>query len=497
MYFKTLYYIYLSMKKNYLILVFVFCSTYLRAQTITLEAFGPTFNNPVSIKNAGDNRLFIVDQQGFIRILNPDGTTPTTPFLDIDALVYDDIANFWERGLLGLVFHPNYASNGYFYVNYIDQNGDSIVSRFTVSNSDSNVADPNSELLILKLVQPYDAHNGGDMAFDSNGYLYLAFGDGGTTLGDPDNRSQNLNLMWGKILRIDVDNPANGKNYGIPASNPFANDGDPNTLAEIWAYGLRNPAKFSFDSLTGDIWIADTGQDENEEIDLDIGNTGGHNYGWRCYEAFDEFNIVGCPDISTMTFPVNEYNHFEPDGIFRCAVIGGYRYRGSAQSNLYGTYFFADWCSNEIFMLTENAGTWTRTAYMPTIPNQRWTGFGEDVNGELYIIGNFGPGGGVGSKVYKIKQNTLSNNPIESELGFSISPNPTSNSKIRLILSDNTSLKDVNAYNLSGQKIKMNITNRNSNTINIEFSELLSSGMYIIEVISTNGEKFQNKIIIQ
>lgn len=486
----------LSMKKKFLIFSFITLSLYmLSAQNITLEAFGPEFNNPVSIKNAGDDRLFIVDQEGHIRILKSNGTTPASPFLDIDDLVWDNIVNFWERGLLGLVFHPDYATNGYFYVYYTDLIGDPIISRFTVDTNNADLADPNSELIILKVVRTegFDAHHGGDMAFDANGYLYISFGDGGSTLGDPLNRSQNLNEFWGKILRLDIDNPANGKNYGIPATNPFANDGDPNTLGEVWSYGLRNPAKFSIDSVTGDMWIADNGQDTQEEIDLNVGNVSDLNYGWRCYEGNLEFNTsVGCPDISTITFPINTYNHFEPDGIFRCAIIGGYRYRGTAQSNLFGVYFFADWCSNEIFMLTENGGSWARTAHTPTIGVQRWTGFGEGNDKELYVIGNSGGSG----KVFKIKQNTLSTNSIGTNLSFNISPNPTSNGMVTLNFLNNVSLKEINAYNLHGQRMKVNISTINSNTIDVEFNKL-SSGIYIIEAISISGKRSQNKIIIE
>ena len=493
--------LHLTMKNVHFIFCLILFPVFLSAQSITLEEFGPNFTRPVSIKNAGDSRLFIVEQLGYIRILKTNGTTPSSPFLDIDDRVIGIEAS-WERGLLGLAFHPNYTSNGYFYVQYVgddaDADGvpDSYISRFSVSAGDADLADPNSELIIMTIPHPYDAHYGGDITFGSDGYLYIGKGDGGNSIGDPENRAQDLNEPLGKILRIDIDNPANntfGNNYGIPATNPFANDGDPNTLGEIWSYGLRNPAKFSFDSLTGDMWISDTGQSTLEEIDLDVGNVGGLNYGWRCYEGTDEFNTSsGCPNLSTITFPISEFLHFDPDGIFRCAVIGGYRYRGTSQSNLYGVYFFADWCSDEIYMLTENGSNWNKTIYTPTVSTQRWTGFGEDNNGELYIIGNSGDNG----KVHKIKQNTLSTNSIELKSNFNIIPNPTSNGKITLSFVKNISLKEINVFNLHGQNIKANISIINSNTVSLKFNEL-SSGIYIIEAISISGERSQNKIIIK
>jgi glucose/arabinose dehydrogenase len=486
------------MKKFSLFISFIIFSLFVSAQNLTLEPFGPTFLKPINVKNAGDNRLFIVEQKGYVKILNADGTSPSTPFLDIESLVFDDIVNFWERGFLGLVFHPNYATNGYFYVYYTDQNGDSIIARYTVSNSDPNVADPNSAFVILKVIQPYDAHLGGEMVFDSNGYLYIGFGDGGTTTGDPENRAQNLSEFIGKIIRIDVDNPANGKNYSIPASNPYANDGDPNTLGEVWSLGLRNPARFSIDDVTGDMWIADTGHNSFEEIDLNVGNASGLNYGWKCYEGNAVFDASAGCDVNTLTFPINEYYHFEPDGIFRCAVIGGLRYRGSSLSGLYGTYFFADWCSYEIFMLNWDGSNWIRTSYIPSITSQRWTGFAEDINNEIYITGyDFADNvnGGAG-QIYKIKINTLSNNAIDSKLEFNLIPNPTSNGKISLNFSNTISLKEINAYNLHGQRIKVSLSNLNSRTINLEFKEL-SAGIYIIEAISTSGERSVNKLIIK
>jgi len=371
--------------KNTFILSFcLLVYTYSFTQTIDIQSFATGLDMPVNIKNAGDDRLFVVEQRGFIRIVNTNGNVNTTPFLDIDNLVINISGGGDERGLLGLAFHPNYSSNGFFYVNYINNNGDTVISRFEVSNTDADIANPNSELIILSITQPYSNHNGGDMAFGPDGYLYIASGDGGAG-GDPQNRAQDLSTLLGKMIRIDVNNTANGNNYAIPTNNPFNNDGDTNTLDEIWAYGLRNPWKFSFDSQTGDIWIADVGQGEYEEINMASPTDAGLNYGWRCYEGNNTFNGTGCPDDSTLTFPVGEYSHSN-SGNFKCSITGGYRYRGSDFPNFVGLYFFADYCSDEIGFLQDNGSSWTMT-FGNQFNGNRWVAFGEDINGELYISG--------------------------------------------------------------------------------------------------------------
>jgi glucose/arabinose dehydrogenase len=374
------------MKKTILIAFsfWLFHIIIIKAQTIDIVSFGTGFNKPVSIKNAGDARLFVVEQDGIIQILNIDGTTNATPFLNIDSNVID-ISSFGdERGLLGLVFHPNYSSNGFFFVNYINNSGNTVVSRFSVSASDPNIADPNSELILLNLVQPFTNHNGGDMAFGPDGFLYISTGDGGSG-GDPGNRAQDLNTLLGKMLRIDVDNTSNGNNYGIPPDNPFFNDGNATTLDEIWAYGLRNAWKFSFDRQTGDLWSADVGQGLFEEINMVSSTTSGINYGWRCYEGNSVFNNTGCPDESSLTFPIAEYSHSN-SGNFKCSITGGYRYRGTAFPNFSGLYFFADFCSNEIGFLAENGANWDMS-FSNVFDGNNWVAFGEDINGELYIAG--------------------------------------------------------------------------------------------------------------
>ena len=342
------------------------------AQDVEIELFASGFNSPVNLQNAGDDRLFVVEQNGRILILNEDGTTNPTPFLDISTLV----SCCGERGLLGLAFHPDYATNGFFYVNYTDAGGDTQVSRFSVDPADPNIALPGSELPIIDYNQPFANHNGGSLAFGPDGFLYISSGDGGSG-GDPGNRAQNTTILLGKLLRIDVDNPSGGENYGIPTDNPFA--GSSVNAQEIWAYGLRNPWKFSFDSTTGDVWIGDVGQGDVEEINRAGSTEAGLNYGWRCYEGSEPFNTGGCPDPSLLEFPIAEYS--SSTGTGNCSITGGNVYRGSQYPSFDGLYFFADVCSGLIGTVNQ-AGTLTEHGNF----SGSWVSFGEDITGQLYIV---------------------------------------------------------------------------------------------------------------
>lgn len=323
---------------------------------------------PVFLTHAGDDRLFIVEQSGIIRIWQ-DGALLPTPFLDIVADV-DSRGN--EEGLLGLAFDPNYATNGYFYVNLTARDSTSRVARFSVSADDPNQADPDSRLELLVVEQPYENHNGGMVAFGPDGYLYLGFGDGGGQ-GDPNNFGQSKAGLLGKILRIDV---SQGDQYEIPADNPFLSDSD--YRGEIWATGLRNPWRFSFDRTTGDLYIADVGQNSIEEVNFQPAGVGGQNYGWRFFEG--SYNYLNPPgDKSPFTFPVAEYSHGQ-----HCSITGGYVYRGQALPALDGTYLYADYCSGVIWSLVNTGGNWQSSVWMESDMNI--TSFGEDANGELYIL---------------------------------------------------------------------------------------------------------------
>ncbi|MDT0557517.1 PQQ-dependent sugar dehydrogenase [Ichthyenterobacterium sp. W332] len=467
------------MKKLLILLLGLFCS-YNFAQTVELEAFANGLVRPVNIKNAGDDRLFVVEQQGSISIVNSDGTVNSAPFLTITDRVGAIGGIGDERGFLGLAFHPNYATNGFFYVNYINSSGDTVVSRFSRLSPTS--ADPNSEVNLLTINQPFANHNGGDMAFGPDGYLYISVGDGGSAE-DPQNNGQRLNTLLGKILRIDVDTAENGNNYGIPNDNPFVSD--PNALDEIWAYGIRNAWKFSFDRANDDVWIADVGQYDIEEMNrVPFSETSvGLNYGWRCYEGNDPFNTSGCPSAGTLTFPVAQYSHFG-DGDFKCSITGGYRYRGTEFTNMQGLYFFADYCSDEIGYLTENGGNWNRT-FLSQAGTNRWTAFGEDSNGEIYVAGI------VSGSIFKIIDTALSidENDLNS---ISIHPNP-SNAFVNFEF-QNTQLTIIRIIDLQGKFVKeINVSGLQNYTLDVQS---IAKGVYFAEIEASNGNSVSKKLII-
>ncbi|WP_417291457.1 PQQ-dependent sugar dehydrogenase [Corallibacter sp.] len=467
------------MKKLYTSILLLTYSIVSISQSIDIEPYASGFTNPVSIKHAGDNRLFIVERAGVIKIVNNDGSTNPTPFIDINTLVSNSGG---ERGLLGLAFHPNYLTNGFFYVNYINNNGDTVISRFVTNPPDGNTANPSTEEILLTIAQPYSNHNGGDIAFGSDGYLYIATGDGGSG-GDPENRSQNLNSLLGKLLRIDVNTASGGNNYGIPNDNPFV--GTANARDEIWAYGLRNPWRFSFDRQTNDIWIADVGQNDIEEINMVPITTAGVNYGWRCYEGNSAYNTTGCPDVNTITFPVSQYSH-SGSGAFKCSITGGYRYRGTAQSTLSGLYFFADYCSNEIGILEYNGTTWDMS-FTQQYSGNNWTAFGEDVDGEIYVAGLSS------GNIFKIVDTNLSTDEFNLS-SVKMYPNPTND----MVYFDSSSatniISKITIYNIQGTAIKT-VNNTNNSSIKVSTKDL-ASGLYLTEITATNGKTSLKKLII-
>lgn len=455
------------------------CS-FLYAQDVNLVTFATGFTSPTNIINAGDDRLFVVEQAGLIKIINASGTVNTEPFLDINSIV---INGGGERGLLGLAFHPDYETNGYFYVNYINNQGNTNISRFTRSDTDVNLADDTSELLLLTYEQPFSNHNGGDMIFGPDGYLYISSGDGGDG-GDPGDRAQSLNTLLGKMLRIDVNNTNGDTNYAIPPDNPFF--GSSSAMQEIWAYGLRNPWKFSFDRTTNELWIADVGQSLHEEINLVSATAAGLNYGWRCYEGNEPYDQTGnCPPENSVTFPIAFYNH-SGDGLYKCSITGGYRYRGTAHPNLVGLYFFADYCSNEIGILTPSGDSWTMSFTSPYSGNG-WTTFGEDANGEIYIAGNDS------GNVYKIMDTPLSiseNDVFE----LSLFPNPAKNQIT--INSSNSAIvfQSVDIYDVQG-KLVSSSSNFDTQLITISTKSLMS-GLYFVDIRTKEGRSVVKKLII-
>jgi glucose/arabinose dehydrogenase len=339
----------------------------------SLTPFASGFDDPVCITNSGDIRLFVVSRTGYIYIVDEAGNINAVPFLDIVARVK---STGGEQGLLGIAFHPEYPDSGYFYVNYTGTGDSTHISRFTVSQSNPDVADAGSEKNLLTIFQPFANHNGGDLCFGPDGYLYIGLGDGGSG-GDPGNRAQNLEEFLGKILRIDVNH---GNPYSIPETNPYY--GNSSALEETWALGLRNPWRFSFDRLTGDLWIADVGQNTYEEIDFQPASSlGGENYGWRCYQGNSSYNSDGCGAAGLYTFPIHQYSHS-----FGCSVTGGYVYRGTQFPGMYGYYFFTDYCSDQIWTIHNDDGLWVVEEF-GQFPGNSFTTFGEDVNGMLYVAG--------------------------------------------------------------------------------------------------------------
>lgn len=353
------------------------CSLSLSAQfEIELEQVASGLSSPVDITHAGDDRLFIVERSASIRILNADGTLRAQDFLDINSRVVNAFGQS-EQGLLGLAFHPDYANNGYFFVYYINNGGDGVLARFSVDPNDPNKADPDSEKIIMEINQPYPNHNGGGIKFGIDGYLYIGLGDGGAAE-DPENRSQNPQTLLGKMLRIDIDN---GDPYSIPADNPFAEEDF--TLDEIWAVGVRNPWRFSFDKETHDLWMGDVGQYVWEEINFQPADSpGGENYGWRCYEGNNTFNTSGCPSADNFVEAAVDYNH---QGLTHCSVTGGFVYRGQDYPTMTGQYLYADYCSGQFWATAPDGnGGWT-TAEIGRFPGYDISTFGEDINGELYV----------------------------------------------------------------------------------------------------------------
>ncbi len=324
--------------------------------TIALEPFASGLSGPVDLAHCGDERLFVVEQAGRIKIIAPDGTVSTTPFLDITTRV-NDSGN--EQGLLGLAFDPDYTTTGIFYVNYTGGtgNGESRISRFRVTE-DPNVADPESEEIIYTVTQPYSNHNGGDVEFGPDGYLYVGFGDGGSA-DDPNNNAQTLtNDALGDMIRIDV---RNNETYTIPPTNPWVGAGN-DTLPEIWASGLRNPFRFGFDALTGDLWIGDVGQNAWEEVDVwPAGDNSGPNFGWRCREGAvvsPTSVTTGCPPASAFVEPVSVHDH---DNESWCSVIGGRVYRGAEFPRLSGRYIYTDYCPTPYYsLLADGSGGYVR-----------------------------------------------------------------------------------------------------------------------------------------
>jgi glucose/arabinose dehydrogenase len=454
------------MKKK-LLCLFIIISAFSYAQEIDIELFAQNITNPVEIAHAGDSRLFVAEQTGRIKIVNTDGTVNSTPFLTVSTL----ISSGGERGLLGLAFHPDYATNGYFYINYTNTSGDTVIARYSVS-SNPDVANSGSATILLTVDQPYSNHNGGCIRFGPDGYLYISMGDGGSG-GDPQNNAQNINSLLGKMLRLDVDN---GSPYSSPATNPYVGT---NGADEIWAIGLRNAWKFSFNRLNGDLWIADVGQNAVEEINRVVSPlTAGLNFGWKCYEGNSVYSTGGCGPASSYTMPFAVYSHSATGG---CSITGGYVYTGSIYPNLQGKYLFADYCNDKIGVIDSN-GT---IVYSDEFSGQGFTVFGEDINGELYI------GGNSSDNIYRIKDNSMSRASF-TKSAFTIYPNPASQI-VNINPKNGISAVKAEIYDLSG-KLLIEKKQGKLTTIN---TDGLPAGMYMLFITDTKNNSHTHKLAIK
>lgn len=337
---------------------------------IGLQKVVDGLERPLYVTHAGDGsgRLYILEQPGWVRVLE-DGRLLETPFLDLTDRV---LSRGNEQGLLGLAFSPDFRESGIFYIHYTGRpDGRTVLSRFRLRDGDPRRGDAASEEVLLTVEQPYANHNGGALLFGPDGYLYLALGDGGSA-GDPGNHAQDLGSLLGKILRLDVSQPGP---YRIPPDNPFVGG---QGREEIWAYGLRNPWRISFDRATGDLYIADVGQNAIEEVNFQpAGSPGGENYGWRVWEGSRRYAQGEAPGA---VFPVAEYTHAEGG----CSITGGYVYRGQAIPALVGIYLYGDYCTGYIWGLKQQDGQSQTGRLLDTSLNI--TSFGEDEAGEVYVV---------------------------------------------------------------------------------------------------------------
>jgi glucose/arabinose dehydrogenase len=444
------------------------------SQTIVIQQFASGFSSPVGIEHpANDTRLFIVQQGGLVRILNTNGTINATPFINLSSVI-TTAGN--EQGLLGLAFHPNYAANGQFFVNYTrSSDGATVIAKYTVNTANPNIAQTTGTIL-MTIAQPFSNHNGGCIRFGPDGYLYIGMGDGGSA-GDPGNRAQNKLENLGKMLRIDVDNPALPLNYGIPSTNPYVgiagND-------EIWAIGLRNPWKFSFNRLNGDLWIADVGQNIIEEINKVVAPLPtGLNFGWKCYEGNSVYSTTGCPSVSTLTQPFAQYTHSGTGG---CSITGGYVYTGTLYPNLIGKYIFADYCNNKIGVVN-SAGV---ISFSTVFTGTNFTSFGEDINGEIYVVG------GSNGIVYRVVDSSLANTSFEKS-GFSIYPNPAKE-EFFVKNNQNDPISKIELFDLTG-KLLLN-QNIESSEKSISTSDF-GAGIYMVTATTKTGNQANTKLIIE
>ncbi len=487
------------MKKNSLLLasLLITCASF--AQTYLLQPAYPTlstiFQYPIELKSVPDssNRMFVAEKHGKIFSINPSGSPVTAKlFIDLSSIVSQAGAS-GETGLLGLTFHPNYASNGYFYVNYTNSLSGSLksyISRFQVSSTNPDSALFSSKFEILNLSQPFSNHNGGCLNFGLDGYLYCAFGDGGSG-GDPLGNGQNKNVLLGKILRINVDSAATPLNYSIPSDNPFYGNAF-GYREEIYSYGVRNTWKFNLDSLSGKMWGGDVGQNAYEEIDI---FESGLNYGWNVMEGLHCYASATC-DTTLKRKPVWEY----PQGSSNYSVTGGYVYRGSLMPALYGKYIYGDYVSGRIWALTYDGINPTTNAVLidrPTAVAQQKTisAFGIDRQNNIYVI-SYGEG-----KIYKIMPNTTGIDPTEMPKKSSVtqnSPNPFTQQTVLNFEIAQSGMVNLSIYNAYGELVKSLINeNKNSGRYQVIFdAENLGAGIYYYSLRTKEGVETKKMLLL-
>jgi glucose/arabinose dehydrogenase len=471
------------------IITLLLFQTVLFGQIEIIQAFpNLDFDQPVDLQSPADNsnRLFVVEQEGEIYVFeNFDSNTIKTQFLDIrDKVIYEG-----ECGLLGLAFHPNYEYNGYFFINYTASNPlRTVIARYEVSTDDSNIADELSENIILEIDQLTNNHNGGQIAFGPDGYLYIGMGDGGGA-GDPSNHGQNLETLLGAMLRIDINNTNEEYNYSIPINNPFIN----NNLGyrdEIYAYGLRNPWRFSFDNINGNCWIADVGQNDYEEIDI-LEYAG--NYGWRIMEGFHCFDpATGC-DTSGLILPIYEYDHNVGE-----SITGGYVYRGSMLPSLNGLYIFADFVYGDVWSLEYDGGNPPKVSTLGDLGPYSVTSFGVDQQDELYICSFDGA-------IYKFVQTNSAgehSNLIPNKFSlYQNYPNPFNPITTMSYDLPEDSFVNITIYDILGMKVKTVVnTTQNAGYKSVIWDATnnngkpISAGVYLYQIQA--GEFVQTKKMV-
>ena len=454
------------MKKTFTLLAALF-SLFSYSQVVGLQLFKSGFQTITDIAHpVGDARLFVVEQTGKIKILNPNQTVNATSFLTLPSTT---ILNGQETGLLGLAFHPNYSSNGYFYVCYVNPAGNTVIARYSVS-ANPNVASPTGTIVMTIPQSSNQTHRGGALRFSPSGYLYVGLGDNEDPTG-----AQDINKYNGKILRINVNaGTPTTPYYSIPADNPYVGI---NGLDEIWAAGVRNPWRINFNRLNGDMWIADVGESTEEEINKVNPATTGLNFGWNCYEG----NAVGNTNCTpaSFTFPLATYS---TAGMPGGAITGGYPYTGTLYPAFSGKYFFSDLFTDKIGYISDAGGAIT---WSTDFPLGGITSFGEDRNGELYV-------GTLGGSIYKMIDTNMSTEPF-TKTSMQLYPNPTASEVY--VKAHNISFPAVaKIFDASGKLLHHQPLQADTNAI---ATSSLQSGLYMVSIIDETGATFNSKLVIQ